>query len=106
MAISNPGLNWEKTEIILGEIKKGEAVEMEFNFTNDTGEPIKILNAKGSCGCTDISFEENLIAPGKSTSIRAKFRSDKNGTFNKTVTVITSNTTEPTTLKFQGTIID
>ena len=106
MALINPDIKWEKTELILGEIKKGELVELNFSFTNDGTTAIKILEAKGSCGCTEVAFTREEIQPGESAEITAKFKSEKVGPFNKTVTVSTTGEENPTVLKFRGTIVE
>ena len=106
MAITHPNISWERTELSLGQLKAGEQVELNFSFINDGTEAITILEAKGSCGCTEISFSEEEIAPGERATVLAKFRSDKLGVFNKTVKVRTSASVEPTVLRFQGTVIE
>jgi len=67
-----------------------------FEFTNTGKEPLMILAAEGSCGCTVPSWPRDPIAPGKSAKIEVSFDPNgKSGEQSKIVTV-TSNT-EPTT---------
>ncbi len=106
IAISTPAINWKKTELVLGEIRKGELVELNFTFTNEGPEAIQILDAKGSCGCTEVKYPKDQIEPGETAEITAKFKSDKTGPFNKTVTVKTSSEETPTILRFRGTIVE
>jgi hypothetical protein len=77
-----------------------------FEFTNTGKEPLMILGAEGSCGCTVPSWPRDPIAPGKSEKIEVSFDPNgKSGEQSKIVTV-TSNT-EPTTsiLTITATII-
>jgi hypothetical protein len=75
-----------------GTIKQGEKVNHEFVLQNKGKSNLIIRTTKSSCGCTAISSKENLILPGKSTSIKVIFDSkDKTGTQDKTVTIITND---------------
>ncbi|MFN8316162.1 MAG: DUF1573 domain-containing protein [Chitinophagales bacterium] len=89
-----------------GVIKDDKKQYHAFEFTNTGKEPLIILGAEGSCGCTVPSWPRDPIAPGKSAKIEVSFDPNgKSGEQSKIVTV-TSNT-EPTTsiLTITATII-
>ena len=81
-----------------GEIKQESTHKFSFKFTNTGNEPLVIVNAKGSCGCTIPSFSEEKILPGESGEINIEYHSEEQeGGQNKTVT-ITANTNPETTI--------
>ena len=73
-----------------------------FSFTNSGNEPLKISNAKGSCGCTVPNWPKEPILPGESGKIDVVFRPSKGQAGSKqtkTVTVSANTTPENTILK-------
>ncbi len=76
-----------------GIITKDQPVSHVFKFTNTGDEPLVIVDAKGSCGCTVPSYTKTPILPGQSGDIKVTFNAAKPGSFTKTVTV-TANTSE------------
>lgn len=98
-------LSWKVTSLDLGEVEVNESVDLSFEFTNTTSAPITILNAKGSCGCTQVEYPKEAITPGTSAKITGKFKSTKAGAFNKTIKITTSVSEEPTILSFKGTVL-
>lgn len=89
-----------------GVIPDSKKVYTQFVFTNTGKEPLMILAAEGSCGCTVPSWPKEPIAPGKSSIIEISFDPNgKSGEQTKIVT-ITSNS-EPTTtiLTIKATVV-
>ena len=68
----------------------------EFKFTNTGTEPLIISNAKGSCGCTVPSWPKTPIKPGESAAIKVKYDSKRIGPINKSVTISSNASNEPT----------
>ena len=99
-------IKWKTTSIHLGEVQRNEVKELSFEFTNATNAPIQILEAKGSCGCTNVEFPKEAIQPGTTASITADFRSGKLGVFKKNIRIKTSNTEEVTYLYFNGEVVE
>lgn len=88
-----------------GTVKQGGNGECEFKFTNTGTEPLIISDAKGSCGCTVPEWPKTPIKPGETASIKVKYDTKRVGPINKTVTVTSNATTEPTkTLRIKGTV--
>jgi hypothetical protein len=62
----------------------------EFVITNTGTEPLVIISAKASCGCTVPSYPKEPIAPGASAVITVKYDTKRPGSINKSIK-ITSN---------------
>jgi len=99
-------LKWTSTKLNLGEIKSGEMKELNFEFTNNTSEPLIILEAKGSCGCTAVNYPQQEIAPGARASVSASFSSKKTGMFKKNIRIKTSASEGYTYLYFSGEVVE
>jgi hypothetical protein len=59
--------------IDLGVVEEGEVVNHGVIFENNGKKPLKIVNGKTSCGCTGISFEKRVLAPGESSRINVSY---------------------------------
>ncbi len=94
----NPAeLTFKETTYDFGEIAQGEKVEKEYEFTNTGKSPLKIVDAKSSCGCTVPAFPEEMIQPGETNKIKVVFDSfGKRGDIKKKITV-SANTYPKTT---------
>lgn len=89
-----------------GEIEKGGDPYCEFVITNKGNEPLIISNAKGSCGCTVPEWSKEPILPGESTVMKVKYDTKRVGPINKSVTVTTNATNEPTkVLRISGKVL-
>lgn len=85
-------IQFEKTIHNFGKIKDGASVSYTFKFKNTGNKPLKIMNAKGSCGCTVPKWPKEPIAPGANGEIQVTFNSKgKSGKQHKSVT-LTANT--------------
>ncbi len=99
-------LKWKTTCIDLGQVTQNEVKDLSFEFTNMTNKPIRILEAKGSCGCTNVKFPTSEIKSGETASITAKFRSGRVGSFKKNIRIKTSESEEYTYLYFNGMVVE
>jgi len=91
----------------IGNIKKGQKVEIVYRIKNTGDKPLIIESVNPGCGCTVAGKPEKPILPGKEDKIIAAFdtQSQAVGSFNKQVTVKAN--TKPQTdavLSFTGTI--
>lgn len=67
-------------------------VSCEFEFTNTGTEPLIIINATASCGCTRPEFPKKPVAPGKTGKIKVTYNPlGRPGEFNKQITVRTNS---------------
>ncbi len=91
-----------------GTIKESDGpVTCEFTFTNTGTEPLVIISANASCGCTRPEYPKKPINPGKSDKIKVTYLPmGRPGEFNKTIKVRT-NAERPksVSLKISGVVI-
>ncbi|MEP1096611.1 MAG: DUF1573 domain-containing protein [Cyclobacteriaceae bacterium] len=99
-------LKWKATTMELGEVSVNESRDLSFEFTNTSSQSITILEAKGSCGCTNVQYPEQEIKAGETASITANFKSAKTGAFKKNIRIKTSESEEYTYLYFTGEVVD
>ncbi len=83
------------------------AVDAVFEFVNTTSSPVRIIDARATCGCTVPQYTKDEIAPGDTAAITATYlASGRPGKFSKNIYVRTS--AEPSvqqTLTVSGTVI-
>lgn len=99
-------LKWKTTSLEIGSVPMNETQELSFEFTNTTAEPIQILEAKGSCGCTNVKYPEGLIKAGETASVTAEFRSGRTGAFKKNIRIKTTESESYTYLHFSGEVVE
>lgn len=103
--VDGAGMLFESETIDYGTIPHGADGKREFVFVNNGNKPLIISNAQGSCGCTVPTYPKEPIAPGQKAVIGVKYDTNRNGAFQKTVT-LTSNATEPSkTLTIKGNVL-
>jgi hypothetical protein len=84
-------------------VTEGEIVHHVFTFTNTGTEPLFIVDAKGSCGCTVPAKPSAPIAPGETASITVQFNTrNKKGMRNQKVTIIANTQPLQTYLYLTG----
>ncbi len=105
-AMSTTAIQWEELSLDLGKVTMGEKVTLSYTFENTGTSSVTILEAKGSCGCTDVTYTKDAIEPGGKAQVQATFLSKKTGAFSKTVSVRVSGMDEPTTLSFKGEVVE
>lgn len=101
-----PVITWKSTSLELGKIEKNVTKKLSFEFTNTGDEPVRILEAKGSCGCTVVDFSKDEIGAGETATIKADFKSSKVGVFKKSVKVKTTASDESIQLWFSGEVTE
>lgn len=89
-------IEFEKEIHDYGTIENGANGECTFEFTNTGNAPLIISNAKGSCGCTVPQWPKEPIAPGATAQIKVKYDTKRAGAINKSVTISSNATNEPT----------
>lgn len=83
------------------------AVDAVFQFVNDGDQPVRVLDARATCGCTRPQVPSEAIAPGDTGEIKVTYLAQgRPGRFSKNIYVRTSdNPTEQRTLVVKGTVI-
>ena len=95
-------INFNEETYEFGNVDVNSENKHSFLFTNSGNEPLKITNAKGSCGCTVPNWPKDPIMPGKSEKIDVVFRPTKGQAGSKqtkTVTVTANTNPENTILR-------
>jgi len=93
---SGPMISIDKEVHDYGTIAQGANGTCEFTVTNTGDQPLILTNCKGSCGCTVPKCETEPIMPGATTAITVKYDTKRVGAINKSVTVSSNATNEPT----------
>src|SRR5690554_1796756 len=72
-----------------GSVAKGEIVETEITMKNTGDYPLVIANISAACACTVSEYEEDPIATGETTIIKATINTDETatGVIRKPITV-------------------
>lgn len=96
--------NFDKTVHNFGEIGvKDGPVSCEFTLTNTGEEPLTIFAVVSGCGCTNVSWTREEIAPGGKGTIKATYSNDEGPyAFDKALTVYTSAQKKPVILHLKG----
>lgn len=99
-------LQFKEEAFDFGEIaEKGGPVTHQFEFTNLSNQPVKIVNVKPSCGCTTPDWTKDPVLPGKTGFIQARFDpKGRPGYFTKSLTVITDANKDPLVLQIKGNV--
>jgi hypothetical protein len=94
-----PVVSYDAESFDFGDIKPGSKVEHTFNLKNAGKSDLVIRDVKSSCGCTAVSPSKNMVASNESVPLKVVFDSTgKSGRQNKTITVITNDPKNPTTI--------
>ena len=103
LALSAP-LNFDKTVHDFGQVSQNAGpLTCTFTVTNSSDEPLTIFAVVSSCGCTDVKWTRETIAPGGKGSVTATYSNDEGPTyFDKTLTVYTSAQKKPVILHLKG----
>lgn len=90
----------------LGSINEdGGGVPTTFKFVNVGKKPLKIINVLTSCGCTTPEWTKDEVKTGDTGYVVAVYNpQNKEGSFSKTLTVITNGDPQSVTLTVMGTV--
>lgn len=94
LAQTGPRAKFQKKLLVLEDVLEGTTVRVVWNFTNTGDAPLLIHSAVPSCGCTDVIFPKNAVAPGAQDSIVALFDTTGRPLFNAKGINMTSNAGE------------
>jgi hypothetical protein len=93
---NGPLISLDKTTHDYGTITQGGDGACVFTVTNTGSEPLIISRCKGSCGCTVPVCDKDPIMPGATSAISVKYDTKRIGPINKSVTITSNSTNEPT----------
>ncbi len=94
-----PVVAYDSDAFDFGDIKPNSKVEHTFMLKNAGKRDLIIRDVKSSCGCTAVSPSKNMVAANESVPLKVVFdATGKSGRQNKTITVITNDPKNPTTM--------
>ena len=98
-----PRIKFEKDTVSFGTIKEDAVIEKNFVFTNTGTEPLVVISATGSCGCTVPTIPSTPIEPGEKGTIIVKYTAkNKVGRQAPLITVITNGYPRTKKISLQG----
>ncbi len=96
---SAPKIVFKEKSYDYGKIKQGDVAHKDYSFKNEGKKELIIRKTKASCGCTASQPEKTSLKPGEESNIKVDFNSTgKTGKQSKTITVITNDPINPTTI--------
>ncbi len=106
-AFADGDVRWLQTVYDFGAFREdGEKAEAVFKMVNDGAEPVSIISAKATCGCTVPYFDQEPVAPGDTALVRVVYDPEgRPGRFEKQVYVRTSASAERQKLVIKGVVI-
>ncbi|MBA3648212.1 MAG: DUF1573 domain-containing protein [Chitinophagales bacterium] len=99
-----PVFKFNEETFDFGSLPQGTPVTHIFTYTNTGKSPLILSQATASCGCTTPSWTKEPVAPGKTGTVSVTFNAAKDGTFMKTVTLL-SNTGNAKYIYIKGNVI-
>jgi hypothetical protein len=69
-------LSTNQSLIDIGNTKRGDTLQVSFNVTNISKNPISIQNIRIPCECTSASMDKDKLVPGESTAIHMTLRTE------------------------------
>ena len=91
-----PKIEFDGNTFNFNDINQGEKIDHTFTITNSGKSDLVIRKISASCGCTAVNPADDIIAAGKTTTMKVIFNSaGKLGKQNKTITVITNDPLHP-----------
>lgn len=105
-AFAQDNLDFDDPEFDFGTVEElGGPVDHKFTFVNRGLEPIKVLTVRASCGCTTPDWSKEMVAPGESGYIMARYNpKNRPGAFRKSLSITTSIPTLKKTIYIKGTV--
>lgn len=102
-------IKFDETTHDFGNIQEADGdVSCDFIFTNTGSEPISIVKATSTCGCTAPTYPKSPVAPGEQGNISVTYHAKgRPGQFTKnvTTTVLSGTTTFNVILQIKGVVI-
>lgn len=97
-------LDIDKLTHDFGDIELSQGpVSCTFTVKNISDKPLAIYNVVSSCGCTDVKWTREPIAPGKTGTVSATYSNDEGAyPFEKTLTAYFSGMKQPVILRLKG----
>jgi Protein of unknown function (DUF1573) len=94
---------FDETHFDWGTVKEDTIFYKDFTFKNTGNKELVILDARGSCGCTQPQYPDTPILPGETGKIRVRYvAKNKVGPQKPIITLTTNGTPEVIRLFLEG----
>ena len=100
-------IKFEKKSHNFGVISEdGGAIECDFRFRNISAEPVVVVAARSSCGCTKAEFSRKPVMPDSVATVKVVFNPlNYPGVFARKVTIVTNQGVLEEQLQVSGEVI-
>lgn len=100
-------IHWLETSHNFGAFDEDQGpVTCQMKYVNTGDEPLVIIAARASCGCTSPRFEKTALAPGDTAAISVTYDpSGRPGRFSKKITIDTNTEPQRSSLTISGVVI-
>lgn len=104
---SAPKVNWLENEHDFGVFNEDKGkVSCSFHVINIGDEPMVIVGARATCGCTVPTYNKDAIAPGDTAVVEVTYdATGRPGKFSKKIYIDTNTDPRRSTLTITGTVI-
>ena len=101
------GNHFEIPESFFDEIKQFDSNgKIEFEYSNNSKKSLFITEAKPSCGCIVVKYNEKEIKKGENGKIEVFYDTQRLGKFVKIITIKTSNSDKVIVLTIKGEVVN
>ena len=88
-----------------GQVVFRKPVTAEFLMKNEGSKPLIIHQVYKSCGCTEVVYPKNSVAPGDSFVVKTVYDAKQMGTFHKQICLYSNASDEPFILSMRGRVV-
>lgn len=106
-ALAAPSAKWLETTHNFGAFDEDLGpVSCDFLYVNTSSEPLSIVAARSSCGCTSPVYDRTPVAPGDTGRVHVSYDpAGRPGSFTKTVSIQFSDSPRPDKLYIKGIVV-
>lgn len=101
-----PEIKFESLVYDYGKINKDANGDCEFKFKNVGKEPLRVISARASCGCTTPKVTTDPVLPGKTGVVQVHYATNRIGVINKQITVTSNAKNATVVLTIKGEVLD
>lgn len=91
------GYTADRTQHNFGTVVMGKTYKTTFTVTSTGTTPLVLIDARVNCQCTKVAFDKKPLRKGEKAVVTVTYDADKEGVFDKTITLVT-NAPKPETI--------
>lgn len=95
-----------RAAIDCGQVLYRTPVTAVFEVKNKGGKPLRIIDVRKSCGCTEVSYPKTEIPAGQVFKVQATYDAAQMGHFNKQVGLYGPSGKDPLVLTLKGVVVE